>query len=136
MPKDKRTYSDRRLYMIQAVKKRRLKIREMAKEYKGGKCMLCGYNKYLGALDFHHLDPSRKGFAISTRGLTRSWEKIREELDKCILVCANCHRELHAGISQLPKETSVEKRGEFGEVLKMDNPEPSPAPSNEGAGKV
>ena len=97
----------------------------MAKQYKGGKCVLCGYNKYLGALDFHHLDPTQKGFEISTRGLTRSWEKIRKELDKCVLVCANCHRELHAGISQLPGESQVEKRGEFGEVQKMDNPEPS-----------
>ena len=124
---DKRTYSDRRLYMIEAVRKRRKKIREMAKEYKGGKCVLCGYSKYLGALDFHHLDPSKKGFEISTRGLTRSWEKIKMELDKCILVCANCHRELHAGISQLPDESRVEKRGEFGGVpQRRDNPEPSP----------
>ncbi|OGE81296.1 MAG: hypothetical protein A3H72_00485 [Candidatus Doudnabacteria bacterium RIFCSPLOWO2_02_FULL_48_8] len=116
MPKDKRTYSDRAAYIIKAVTKRRQKLREMAKEYKGGKCVLCGYNKYLGALDFHHLDPSKKDFAISVRDLTRSWNKIKAELDKCVLVCANCHRELHAGISQLPSESSVEKRGEFGEV--------------------
>lgn len=122
---DKRTYSDRRLYMIEAVKKRRKKIREIAKEYKGGKCVLCGYNRYLGALDFHHLDPSQKGFEISTRGLTRSWEKIREELDKCVLVCANCHRELHAGISQLSVERRIEKQGEFGEALIKGNTEPS-----------
>jgi 5-methylcytosine-specific restriction endonuclease McrA len=105
MPKDKRTYSDRAAYNIQAVTKRRRKLREMAKEYKGGKCMICGYSKYKGALDFHHLDPSKKNFGISVRGLTRSWDKIKAELDKCILVCANCHRELHAGILQLPKET-------------------------------
>ena len=105
----KRTYSDRAAYIIKAVAKRRLKLRTMAKEYKGGKCTLCGYNKYLGALDFHHLDPSKKDFGISVDGFTRSWEKIKRELDKCILICANCHREVHAGISQLPSESLVEK---------------------------
>jgi len=83
----------------------------MAREYKGGKCMICGYTKYPGSLDFHHLDPKQKEFGISVRGLTRSWEKIRKEIDKCILVCANCHREIHAGITQLPSVSLVEKRG-------------------------
>lgn len=116
MPKEKRTYSDRAAYMVQAVSKRRRKLREMARDYKGGKCALCGYNKCLGALEFHHLDPSKKDFALSVKGLTRSWKKTKAELDKCVLVCANCHREVHAGISQLPEETLVEKRGEFGEA--------------------
>ena len=117
MPKDKRTYSDRAAYMVQAVSRRRRKLREMSRDYKGGKCVLCGYTKCLGALEFHHVDPSQKDFALSVKGLTRSWEKIQAELDKCVLVCANCHREVHAGISQLPKETLVEKRGEFVEAL-------------------
>ena len=63
---------------------------------------------------FHHLDPSKKDFGLSMRGLTRSWEKMRTELDKCILLCANCHAEVHEGITQLPKGISVEKRGELG----------------------
>ena len=104
MPKEKRTYADRAEYMRKAVSERRKKLREMAREYKGGKCIMCGYNRYSGALDFHHLDPAKKDFGLSTKGLTRSWEKIKEEIDKCVLVCANCHRELHAGITQLPKE--------------------------------
>jgi 5-methylcytosine-specific restriction endonuclease McrA len=102
---DKRTYADRAEYMRKAVKKRREKLRRMAREYKGGKCMICGYKRYQGALDFHHLDPKKKAFGISVRGLTRSWEKIQAEIEKCILVCANCHREIHAGITQPPKET-------------------------------
>lgn len=57
--------------------------------------MLCGYSKCIAALDFHHTDPSKKDFGISSGGYTRSFEKIKDELDKCILVCANCHRELH-----------------------------------------
>ena len=62
--------------------------------YKGGKCVKCGYNKYPGALDFHHLDPSKKDFAIS-RKKNCSFDIIKPELDKCILVCRNCHAELH-----------------------------------------
>jgi len=104
MATDKRKYSDRAKYLIKAVAKRRKKIREMAVDYKGGKCELCGYNKCIQALDFHHLDKFGKDFGISEKGYTRSWEKVKEEIDKCILVCANCHRELHVGIKQLPKE--------------------------------
>ncbi len=64
-----------------------------AVEYKGGQCIGCGYNKCLEALEFHHLDPSAKEFEISDR---RSWEALTIELDKCVLVCANCHREFHS----------------------------------------
>ena len=78
-----------------AVNKRRRKLKMMAVEYKGGKCEKCGYDKCIGALEFHHLDPSQKDFAISSTGSTRAWSKIQKELDKCILVCSNCHREIH-----------------------------------------
>jgi len=65
-----------------------------AVSYKGGKCVKCGYNKYLGALDFHHLDPSTKDFSISNYA-NCSIERIKSELDKCILLCRNCHAETH-----------------------------------------
>jgi hypothetical protein len=100
---EKRTYADRREYLIKAVAKRRRKIKLMAIEYKGGKCQICGYNNYPGALDLHHIN-GQKDFGIGDKGYTRSWERIKQELDKCILVCANCHREIEAGITQLPKE--------------------------------
>ncbi|OGG79849.1 hypothetical protein A3J11_01975 [Candidatus Kaiserbacteria bacterium RIFCSPLOWO2_02_FULL_55_12] len=100
---DKRKYADRREELIRAVAKRRRKIKSMAIEYKGGKCQLCGYSKYQGAFDLHHLDPKRKDFGISDKGYTRSWKKVKEELDKCILVCATCHREVEAGVTQLPE---------------------------------
>ena len=67
----------------------------MAIEYKGGKCVKCGYNKCNAALDFHHLDPTQKEFNLGSHGHTRSWERMKVELDKCILLCANCHREIH-----------------------------------------
>ena len=87
---------------IEAVQKRRDKIKLLAIEYKGGKCIICNYNKCVQALEFHHLDPNEKEFGIAHKGITRSWEKTKIELDKCILLCSNCHREYHAGLIQLP----------------------------------
>lgn len=94
--KDKRSYSDRRTYLIEAVKKRRRKVGQMAVEHKGGRCSSCGYDRCLEALEFHHLDTTKKDFGISEGGYSRSWAKVRAEIEKCVLVCANCHRELHA----------------------------------------
>ena len=114
--KEKRTYADRRRYLIQAVSKRRRKLKGMAIEYKGGKCQICGYSKYQGALDLHHVNPSEKEFSLGHKGYTRSWEKIAQELDKCILLCATCHREVEAGVTQLPEGIQECKRGELLEV--------------------
>ncbi|MBT3249842.1 MAG: hypothetical protein HN846_00030 [Candidatus Pacebacteria bacterium] len=100
----KRTYSDRREYTIKAVAKRRKKIRLMALDYLGGKCCFCGYDRCSAALDFHHRDPNTKEFGLSQSGMTRSWERTRKELEKCVLVCSNCHREIHAGKLQLSEE--------------------------------
>lgn len=74
-------------------KRRRNKIKLV--EYKGGKCEICGYDKCIDALEFHHLDPEEKEYGLSN-GNTASFEKMKSEADKCILVCANCHREIHA----------------------------------------
>jgi hypothetical protein len=108
MSSDRRKYSDRREALIKAVTKRRRKVKAMSIEYKGGKCQNCGYKKCQGALELHHLDISKKSFGIGDKGYTRSWEKVKAELDKCILLCANCHREVGAGILQLPCENTVE----------------------------
>ena len=99
--KEKRKYSDRAEYIIKAVQKRRRKIREMAVQYKGGSCEICGYNKCIKALEFHHIDNGKKDFGISEKGYTRSWDSVKKELEKCILLCANCHREVHEGTTQL-----------------------------------
>jgi 5-methylcytosine-specific restriction endonuclease McrA len=110
---EKRTYKERRKYLIEAVKRRRERVRLTAIQYKGGCCQICGYDRCMEALEFHHLDPTKKDFGISNKGYTRSWEKVKAEADKCILLCANCHREVHAGVLQLPQATVVEKLGEF-----------------------
>lgn len=65
-------------------------------KYKGEKCSICNYNKCINALEFHHLDPSQKDFSISNVKLYSFSETVKKELDKCILVCANCHREIHS----------------------------------------
>ncbi len=101
---DKRTYADRREYLIKAVTARRRRLKAMIVEYKGEKCVTCGYDECVWAFDLHHVDGKSKEFGLSVRGLTRSWDKIKEEADKCILVCANCHREIHAGVKKVPKK--------------------------------
>lgn len=73
----------------------RLKKKIAAIKYKGGKCELCGYNKYTGALDFHHIDPLLKNFDLGGVGIQKSWDKLKIELDKCQLLCRNCHFEIH-----------------------------------------
>lgn len=80
--------------------------KEFAVEYKGGKCEKCGYSKCLSALEFHHKDPSEKDFSISQmiswKGYTsKSKELMKKELDKCALLCSNCHREVHSGLIKI-----------------------------------
>lgn len=75
---------------------RRKGLRERAVAHLGGKCAICGYNKSLNAFDFHHVDPLEKDFTISDR--MTSWEAIEPELKKVVLLCANCHREVHEGL--------------------------------------
>lgn len=84
------------------VSNRRRLVKAMAVDYKGGSCILCGYNKCIVALDFHHINPDDKVFGIAYKGYTKSWKEIKLELDKCVLVCANCHREIEAGITKIP----------------------------------
>ena len=73
---------------------RQLKMKQKAIDYLGGKCSICGYDKCNDALDFHHRDSKTKEFNISTN-FNLSWGVLKNELDKCELLCSNCHRELH-----------------------------------------
>ena len=92
----KLTNEERKKKNVSYVQNRRKKIKEMAITYKGGACEECGYNKCYEALEFHHLDPAEKDFSIGSKGYTRSWDKVKKELDKCAMLCANCHREAHS----------------------------------------
>ncbi|MCX6227341.1 MAG: HNH endonuclease signature motif containing protein [Bacteroidia bacterium] len=73
--------------------------KERAVEHFGGKCQECGYSKCLAALTFHHIDPTTKKWSPS-RIMSYRWELVLKELEKCILLCANCHHEHHAGITE------------------------------------
>lgn len=85
------------------VKKSRHDRKKRAIIYKGGKCIFCGYNKCDASLDFHHVDPKIKEMQFSA-SLRYSWETIKQELDKCVLVCKNCHGEIHWGIFKIPED--------------------------------
>lgn len=87
-------YHKNKDYYIWKVSEKRREIKRKAIAYKGGKCERCGYNKCENAMHFHHLDPTQKDFGIGS-GHTKRWEKIKPELDKCTLICANCHAEAH-----------------------------------------
>jgi helix-turn-helix protein len=80
----------------------RRKVKRILVEEAGGACLLCGYAECHAALQFHHLDPATKSFALSREGVTRSLARAREEAEKCVLLCANCHAKVEAGLAQLP----------------------------------
>lgn len=81
----------------------RKKRKDLAVEYKGGCCIVCGYKRCISALEFHHLDPSQKDFSFSAKNhhAKVSMEELKVELDKCVLLCSNCHKEVHAGLVKL-----------------------------------
>lgn len=85
----------------EAVSRRRRKVKRLLVSEAGGACVICGYDRYAGALEFHHLDRAEKSFALSHRGVARSLAKARVEASKCILVCSNCHAELEGGVITL-----------------------------------
>jgi len=78
---------------VKAVVNCRRENKRKLVEYKGGCCEKCGYDKCIDAFDFHHMDPNQKDFGISAKSY--SFERLKKEVDKCILVCRNCHAELH-----------------------------------------
>lgn len=90
----------------QVYRKYELKYKSI--NYKGGKCSICGYSKCKDSLSFHHIDPESKEFTISGK-YNLSWKKISKELDKCILVCMNCHGEIHSNKENEYKYNSVKK---------------------------
>ena len=87
-------HEDEHMSHSQAVTIKRRAIKTALINYKGGKCCRCGYNKCARALEFHHLDASQKDFGVS-RNLAKDMNKLKQEVDKCILVCSNCHAEIH-----------------------------------------
>jgi transposase-like protein len=85
----------------ESVSARRRRIKEILVREAGGCCRLCGFSRYVGALQFHHVDRATKTFELGRRGLTRSLARAREEARKCVLLCANCHAMVEAGLLDL-----------------------------------
>jgi len=83
------------------VADRRRRVKEILVSEAGGSCRICGYSRCLAALHFHHLDPGGKRFSMGREGVTRSLAVMREEAQRCVLLCANCHAEVEAGIVRI-----------------------------------
>jgi len=88
----------------------------------GGKCCVCGYDKCQDAFDLHHLDPKQKSFNISGFKI-KNKQKIYDECEKCVMLCANCHREFHAGIVEIknPIRFDITKIPVVEKVIKIVN---------------
>jgi predicted transcriptional regulator len=71
-------------------------------ELKGGKCQLCSFSEYIGALEFHHIDPKTKDKGMSRLIRGKINQKIIDEVNKCVLVCSNCHKMIHANLKKCP----------------------------------
>lgn len=93
-----RRRGDRRTVCSSCWQKRKRRYRkEQCLAYKGGKCERCGYSKCNRALEFHHINPKEKLFEVGDF-ITNSWEKVKTELDKCQLLCSNCHAEIEESL--------------------------------------
>ena len=87
---------------IDAVTQRRRKVKAILVADAGGGCAVCGYDRHLRALEFHHLDPLEKRLEINAKGVALALDTLRAEARKCVLLCSNCHAEIEAGAATVP----------------------------------
>lgn len=87
---------------VDSVVRRRKRVKEILATEAGGRCAICGYDRCLGALHFHHLNPAEKRLGLSRAGVTLALEVLRLEAKKCVLLCSNCHAEVEGGVATLP----------------------------------
>ena len=88
----------------EGVSRRRRAVKRVLVAEAGGRCAICGYDQCAAALHFHHVDPSAKRLHLSNNGRTVALQALRAEAIKCVLLCANCHAEVEAGVTMLPLE--------------------------------
>jgi DNA-directed RNA polymerase subunit RPC12/RpoP len=84
-----------------AVAGRRRRVKRILVAEAGGCCRRCGFAEHPAALQFHHVDPTQKTFGLSSAGVSRSLERSREEAQKCVLLCSNCHALVEAGVASV-----------------------------------
>ena len=82
--------------------RRRRRVKETLVAEAGGGCAIGGHDHYIGGLQLHHVDPAEKHIGLSMGGVTLATETLRTEARKCVLLCANCHAEVEAGIASVP----------------------------------
>jgi hypothetical protein len=85
----------------EAVTRRHRKVRGILLSEAGGRCAICGYDRCTFNLHFHHVDPTAKSFAVNAME-GKSLAAFRTEAKKCVLLCANCHGEVEAGLIPSP----------------------------------
>lgn len=109
--RDSRGYFRCRLCRQEAVVRRRRRVKQILVDEAGGCCRLCGYDRSVAGLHFHHLDPRQKQFGMADGGMGRSIARLRVEARKCILLCSNCHAEVEAGVSSISRIVSNGRSG-------------------------
>ena len=87
--------------VAEAVTRRHQKVKRILVAEWGGACAICGYSRSVSSLHFHHVDPTTKSFAVNMAH-GKSLAAFKAEARKCVLVCANCHGEIEAGLTQSP----------------------------------
>ncbi len=92
-----------------AERRRRVKAELVAEA--GGRCAVCGYNRHIGALSFHHVNPHEKLFGVARGGATLGIARLRAEARKCVLLCSNCHAEVEAGLISATLVRQLNERG-------------------------
>ena len=91
----------------QKVLDHRIRVKQRMVDAMGGECQICGYSKCNSSLEFHHINPKEKEFSFGgIRANPKKWITIVKELRKSILLCSNCHREVHAGVTDIPENYS------------------------------
>ena len=101
-----------------AVSEARRRTKRILVNEAGGACLICGYDRCIAALEFHHRDRKTKLFALSRQGVTRSLAEARAEARKCILLCSNCHAEVENGVTAIPLHLVREDLADDGNLRK------------------
>jgi hypothetical protein len=112
------------------VTRRKQKVKRTLVREAGGRCAICGYNRSIVNLVFHHVDPSQKSFGLNMR-TTKAIAAYRAEAKKCVLLCANCHGEVETGSIESPPAgaTFADVGARFPGGIRIRSLRPSPARS-------
>jgi Zn finger protein HypA/HybF involved in hydrogenase expression len=97
-----------------AVARRRRKVKAILVAEAGGACCICGFDRNMRALHFHHVEPSQKRLEINARGVAIALDKLRVEAQKCVLLCSNCHAEVEDGMASIPADALERARAPSG----------------------